>query len=249
MVVFTTLIRHERMHWDPRAARVHGISREQLESAPTPAEADEALTQWLLGHGAVEGRRLLVPIGLNVASFDMPFFRQALPRAAALFARRAVDLNALCFTYTGWDPNPRARSARDFAGWKRSMKASANEQLDRAGTPGAEHDAGYDAAQELVGWWWLRQQAVQATESLAHAQAALEAADPLVAILGQGLRRRLAVVSDDKLHMLLGHLPEQASPRRWFGTFRPDLGGTPLDAIERGHFEHVLSVASRAVST
>lgn len=241
--VFSTLIQHDQMQWDPRAARVHGISQEDLASAPTPAQADEALREWLLTHGGVEGRRLLVPVGLNVAAFDMPFFRQALPRSSSLFARRAVDLNALCFSYASWDPNPRTSAPRDFAGWKRSMKAAANEQLDRAGVGGGEHDAGFDAAQALVGWWWLRQQTVDVTRKLAEAQDALEVADPLVSVLGQGLRRRLSVVSDADLKVLLESIPAGISPRKWFGTFHPGLGDTPLGAVEKGALEGVMSVA------
>lgn len=82
--VFTTPVRHETMQWGTRAERVHGITREELGLAPSTTQADGLFFEWLLAHGDVEGRRLLVTVGLNVAAFDMPFFRQTLPRSASL---------------------------------------------------------------------------------------------------------------------------------------------------------------------
>jgi len=240
---FSSLIRHDDLSWSERAAAVHGITREQVAGAPPATEVDEALYVWLLEHGAVEGRRLVVPIGLNVAAFDMPFFRQALPRSSALVARRAVDLNALCFTYAGWDPNPLVGTPRDFAGWKRSMKNAANTALNRRGMPVHEHDAGYDAAQALVGWWWLRCQVVDLTHRVADLDARLDSLDPLRAVLGDGLLDRLANVSPSVLHEIVAAFPVDVSPRRWFGTKHAALGTTPLQALLAGRIDEVVAAA------
>lgn len=240
VTTFTRLIRHDEMTWSDRAAAVHGISRDELSAAPRAAEVDEELRDWLLENGGVDGRRLIVPIGLNVAAFDMPFFRQALPHASLLIARRAVDLNALCFTYAGWEPNSKSRAVRDFAGWKRSMKVAANNELARRGIEVREHDAGFDAAQALLGWWWLRQQTVLLTEQVAQLDARLDASDPLRAALGDGLLDRLSSVGRDVLNEILAKLPDDVSPRRWFGTKRSALDCTPLEALINGRLSDVI---------
>jgi len=243
---FTSLIRQVDMEWSDRAAQVHGLSREQVDEAPEASEVDDAFHAWLIAHGGVEGRRILVPVGLNVASFDMPFFREALPRSAALFARRAVDINALCFTYEGWDPNPRCTTPRDFAGWKRSFKSEANARLAAAGVPVREHDAGFDAAQALVGWWWLRSQSTSGTTALAAALDQLDAADPLRAVLGGGLLARLANVDRMVLQLIVDALPAAVSPRKWFGQFQQGLDSTPLDAVTTGRVAEVVAAAAKA---
>lgn len=241
VTTFTRLIRHDKMVWSDRAAAVHGISRDELSDAPRATEVDEELRVWLLENGGVDGRRLIVPIGLNVAAFDMPFFRQALPHASMLIARRAVDLNALCFTYAGWEPNSKSHNARDFAGWKRSMKIAANNELARRDIEVREHDAGFDAAQALLGWWWLRQQTVLLTEQVTQLDARLDASDPLRSVLGDGLLDRLSAIRQDVLNEILAKLPADVSPRRWFGTKRSALGCTPLEALINGRLSDVIS--------
>lgn len=241
VTTFTRLIHHDEMAWSSRAAAVHGISRDELAAAPSATEVDEELRVWLLANGGVDGRRLIVPIGLNVAAFDMPFFRQALPHASLLIARRAVDLNALCFTYAGWEPNSKSDNARDFAGWKRSMKIAANNELARRGIEVREHDAGFDAAQALLGWWWLRQQAVLLTKQVTQLDTRLDAADPLRALLGDGLLDRLIGIERSILSEIVALLPADVSPRRWFGTKRSALGCTPLAALLNGRLKDVIS--------
>jgi DNA polymerase III epsilon subunit-like protein len=235
----------ESMPWSERAAQVHGIPRADLASAPSPIEVDELFYTWLLEHGAQEGARIVVPIGLNVAAFDMPFFRLTLPRSSSLIARRAVDLNAICFSYEGWDPNPRSNATRDFAGWKRSMKLAANSWLAQYGIPVREHDAGYDALQALVSWWWLREQIKTPVVQLAELDARLDLIDPLRALLGDGLLGRLTMVTRDDLLALVQLLPPDVSPRRWFGTKIAALNGTPLDALRAGRVADVLAAMNR----
>jgi hypothetical protein len=241
---FTSLIRQTEMDWSARAATVHNIARESVEAGPPPEEVDEAAFSWLLAHGAVEGRRLVVPIGLNVGSFDMPFFRQALPRTASLISRRSVDLNALCFTFADWDPNHRASSARNFTGWKRSMKTAVNAELARRGFAVAEHDAGYDAAQALLGWWWLRRQMTDLTAEVARLDGRLDAADPLRATLGDGLLMRLERTPRSVLEQIVASLTPNVSPRRWFGTPSARLGATPLQALLDGRDDEVIAASS-----
>jgi hypothetical protein len=244
--VFTSLIRQQDMHWCERSASVHQIDRATLDTAPDPEDVDQAAYTWLLSHGAVDGKRTVIPIGLNVGTFDMPFFRQTLPRTSSLISRRAIDLNAICFTYAGWDPNPRSGSVRDFHGWKRSMKTVANTELARRGYHTSDHNAGHDAAQALLGWWWLRRQTVELTARIAELDNRLDAAQPLRTTLGDGLITRLEQIGGlhhDQLTQIVTALGPGLSVRRWFGTTHPDLGCTPLAALQAGRTADVIAAS------
>ena len=241
--IFSSLIRQDEMEWNERAAQVHNLTREEIAAGPPADEVDEAFYAWLLENGATEGKRMVVPIGFNVASFDMPFFRQSLPKASSLIARRAVDLNAMCFTFAGWDPNPATEGARDFAGWKRSLKKEANATLRRSGFTVAEHDASFDAAQALVGLRWLREQMVAPVEGLGAAEAQLEEMDPLRKVLGKGLLERLQDIDRGVLQNIVTNLGEGVNIRYWFGLKNDGLGCTPLQALMDGRTTDVLGVA------
>ncbi len=162
--VFSSLIgwADAPMLWEDRAAAVHGIERRRLDDAPAPHEVDRAasafLTERALAGPREEGvpRVTLVTVGFNVAAFDHPFFRHALPLTTSLLSRRAVDLNALCFALDGWDPDPKVASPRTWSGWKRTSKRYANARLAAEGHAGGEHDAGWDAAQALYVLEYLR---------------------------------------------------------------------------------------------
>ena len=171
--IFSSIVRQDEMEWNEDAARVHNLSKEEIAAGPSADEVDDALYAWLIENGAIEGQRVVIPVGFNTASFDMPFFRQTLPKSASLIARRAVDLNAMCFTFAGWDPNPNNEGVRDFAGWKRSMKKAANATLKQSGFTVAEHDAAFDAAQAIVSLKWLRDQIAAPVAKLAEAKAEL----------------------------------------------------------------------------
>lgn len=159
VAVFSSLIAVDPgvpMTWSPRAGKIHGITPDALENAAAAGDVDDALTAWLVAHGANLNARSVVPIGFNVAAFDLPHFRRTLPHTASLLSRRSIDLNAVCFTFSGWSPAEDA--ARTFTDWRRALKEAANAVLATQGIPTAEHDAGFDAAQALVGWYWLRSQ-------------------------------------------------------------------------------------------
>jgi len=65
----------ESAQWSPRAAQVHGIPHERPAEAPSAENVDKLFYDWLLAHGAKEGKCLMVPIGSNVAAFDMSLIR------------------------------------------------------------------------------------------------------------------------------------------------------------------------------
>jgi DNA polymerase III epsilon subunit-like protein len=152
--IFTSLVGWPENSWDeqswsPQAQAVHNISREQLADALPADEVDFLAESWLLGHGALLGRRLVLSVGFNVGSFDHPFFARYLPRTRALITHRHVDLNSICFTMDGW-------SGRNWQQWKDAAKTAAAAQLRHLGS--ASHDAGYDAAEAVLAWQWIREQ-------------------------------------------------------------------------------------------
>lgn len=248
---FTSLIGYPADSWTPEswtdiAESVHGLTKQDIADAPPSPEVDRRFRDWLLTHGGVDGRRLLVPVGLNVMAFDMPFFRTAVPYSSALLSRRGLDVNGVLHTYAGWDPSPNA-VGRDFYAWKRAFKTSANRELARRGMDVREHDAGYDAAQALLGWWWLRTQTTDQTARIARLEAELAAADPLRAQLGAGLLRRLTDLGVTRTELTAtvealvraGH----NRPSRWFGSPNATLGRRPLQAVEDGDWGSVRAAA------
>lgn len=241
--VFNSVLNPGPMQWVERAAQVHGLSRDVVEQASAAAVVDDLASDWLRRHGGVDGLRQVVTVGFNVGAWDHPFFRAALPRTMAMVSRRTIDLNALCFTLDGWDPNPRAAAAaRDWAGWKRSAKAYAAKTLAREGFTVAEHDAGYDAAEALHAWLFLRDQVHTARTRGRHD--AVDGQDPaLVAALGAGLLRRLEPVPVEVVRTLVDRLPAGQKAGKWLGSKRVELGGrTGLQALLDGDADTVLAL-------
>ena len=157
--VFSSLINPGDMGWATRAEAVHGFTRKQIENAPLAEEVDIALEEWLINNGASTTRRgETIVTGFNVGSFDMPHLALVLPRSYAMFSRRSIDLNALCFTLDGakylQDPNPLS-----WATWKSLAKTYSDRKIASLyqGKPEiAAHDAGYDALMHLYSWRFLQ---------------------------------------------------------------------------------------------
>lgn len=142
------------MLWSEQAAAVHKIPLEAVTKEFPPAkEADDVLYQ-RVREIYPEGERFIASIGWNVASFDLPFFRFALPRFFSLLSRRTVDLNAVVKSMDGlfspWG------SPISYKGLKRLSKLYARVQLAQAGVPYRPHDAGWDAQMSLLCYDYLR---------------------------------------------------------------------------------------------
>jgi hypothetical protein len=148
-----TLDSWDNTTWSPQAEEVHGITRDQLADAPDAAVVDRLAEAWLLARGVRPGHRNVLSVGFNVGSFDHPFFARYLPRTYALVTHRHIDLNSVCFTLDGLS---HAGVPRSWQEWKDLAKRRAEEQLTHLTT--SAHDAGYDAAEALLGWLWLREQ-------------------------------------------------------------------------------------------
>lgn len=136
------------MQWSDQAAAVHNIPLESLPSFENAEQVDTNAASFLVGQGVNPKRRVnTIPVGWSVGSFDMPFVRYSLPKTNALFSRRTVDLNALCFALDGKDE-------LNFESWK---KLSKNYAIEKIGYEDA-HDAGWDAKMSLYCFEYLRDQ-------------------------------------------------------------------------------------------
>ena len=220
----------DEMLWDPRAAVVHGIAEDAVRSARTPAEVDDAAYAWLMERGGIEGRRQMIAVGFNVGAFDLPFFRQAMPRTMSLISRRSLDLNAVCFAFDGWDP--------------RSDVSRSIQSLNEAGVVGSEHSAGYDAALAIGCIEYLRREV--RSDIVKRDVRDIQMERTLRNALGERLAERLDGVDEQVLRAVCVRLLDEGrDPSKWFGTRRSDLGDrAPLQALLDGDTEAVLRLVS-----
>lgn len=150
---FSSLINPGEHTWDPRAAAVHGFTVDEISRAPSAEQVDATCVEWLSHHG-VQRPRSALAIGFNVGAFDLPHIALVLPRTSALFTRRTIDLNALCFTLEG---RLHEGNAPTWSGWKRMATTYAERIIAQRGASAeAAHDAGYDALLHLYAWRYLR---------------------------------------------------------------------------------------------
>jgi hypothetical protein len=151
---FCMLLNPGPNHRELVADAVHGFTEDDIANAEPAAKVDGFLVDWLLAHGAHPKRRgRTIPVGFNVGAFDMPHVARVLPRASALFSRRTLDLNAVCFNLDG------ARfegAAVDADGWKEMSQTYAKRTIAALGAAGDAHDAGYDSLVHLHAWRFLR---------------------------------------------------------------------------------------------
>lgn len=105
---FYTEIGYETMTIMPESMQVHGLNAANLnskstkfrkEKLPTAKEVDDMFVEWLkLDPMYREGKRFtLIPMGMNVGSFDMQFVHYWLPKAGDILGYRSVDLNSPTF--------------------------------------------------------------------------------------------------------------------------------------------------------
>jgi DNA polymerase III epsilon subunit-like protein len=132
--------------WDEEAFAVHGITKNELLDAPEYGEVDTVLSEWLEEH-AGPGTKIMV--GWNVGAFDRPFVDRWLPKTAAMFIRRTLDLNAACYLME-------LKGVRNPDTLKRQAKAYADDCLTERGATEGRHDAAYDAQCALYELEYLR---------------------------------------------------------------------------------------------
>lgn len=94
-------VRHKSLGVTPEAMRVNGIDIMTVDDpARKPlSKVDEELRAWLKSDKFYkEGKTYtLIPMGMNVGTFDMKFVRKYVSKSAALFGYRSMDLNSMIF--------------------------------------------------------------------------------------------------------------------------------------------------------
>jgi hypothetical protein len=145
------------MVWDTRAEGVHGFTRGEIENAQPASVVDDELVSWLIQNGASQDSRGgTIAIGFNVGSFDLPHLRLVLPRTTAMFSRRTVDLNAVCFTLDGMEYKWN-QAKMDGLTWKKLASTYAERTIAELNASAeSAHDAGYDSLLHLHAWRFLR---------------------------------------------------------------------------------------------
>ena len=77
--------------WQLEAAKVHGITKEDIEQFPSQYAVDNFAVDWLIRHGATYQTRMKnVAVGFNVAGFDMPYVKQHLPKTFDLLSYHSM---------------------------------------------------------------------------------------------------------------------------------------------------------------
>ena len=105
---FYAEIGYENMTVTPESMQIHGLNVANMNTKPTKLRKDTLpnakrvdlrLVEWLKSDKYYkEGKKYcLLPMGMNVGSFDMQFVHYWLPKSGELFGYRSIDLNALTF--------------------------------------------------------------------------------------------------------------------------------------------------------
>lgn len=99
MSSFYQEVRHDSLMVSPEATRIHNLdlSTRDDRNLPTMFQADIALREWITQGKDAPKKNYLIPMGMNVGTFDMAFVRKYLPKSADLFGYRSLDLNAILF--------------------------------------------------------------------------------------------------------------------------------------------------------
>lgn len=143
--------------WSEKAAAVHGLTLQDIESYGEPtfvveARAIAALAD--LGMFDVDQKDRII-VGWNVASFDLLFLKRWFPTLASLFSYRTVDLNAVCYAFEGAE-HPEV-GLWSFARVKDEAMVWAQQRYRAAfGEEARLHRAGVDAIVSLFAFEFLQ---------------------------------------------------------------------------------------------
>ena len=146
--------------WDEEAASIHKIPKAVVVAAERKEVVEDRLLKYLDQYGLRVNEVLLVPVGYNVGTFDVPYIRRTFPRLSEMISYQAIDLNSIIFTMSELIMGE-VKYAK-FTGWKSRAKKFAEEFM---GSPPQWHDAGYDALAGLVAWHWFRDRVSMGTGS------------------------------------------------------------------------------------
>lgn len=118
------------------AMDVNRFTLERIGSAPFTARVDDAISNKLANTGLKEGD--ITPVGWNVGGFDMGFVKRELPKTAAFFSYRTLDLTGVAIIYE-------LTTGKPYKDLKQELHQKIVERLGRD----KRHDALYDAEAAL----------------------------------------------------------------------------------------------------
>ncbi len=144
--IFASDIGYSKFHFQKQSLKVNGFTKERIRSGPWKEAVDANALNWFKRKGLID--RKLVAIGWNVAGFDMPFFREYLPRTTELFSYRTCDPNAIIFAYS-------QANGVSYGTVKKEAKNHGKREMKIHGHEANWHDAGYDAGASLYSFDFL----------------------------------------------------------------------------------------------
>lgn len=122
---------------DAEALAINHFTLARIGAAPLQTDIDDSVAGWLSALGCKH--REITPVGWNVGGFDMVFIKKELPKTAAFFNYRVLDLTGLAILQE-------LRAHISCKDTKAKFAAIAAEQLGRDDC----HDALYDAEAALI---------------------------------------------------------------------------------------------------
>lgn len=176
----------ESAYWDLEAESIHGITKEEALQGKTSELVDIEFTNWLIELGANKKRRLIVPVGFNVGSFDMKFIKRFLPKSFELFTRRAVDLNGICFSMDGLKYFGETKSAEQ---WKSLAIQYGRYRMSVEGDKGVAdaHDAEFDAWVHAYAWEFLKESIRGRDLNIGYSETDADSIQTVIALLRETL--------------------------------------------------------------
>lgn len=152
-ITFSSYIGWSNFEYNPESLEVIGIDPEDIKTFPIAAEVDDNICKWLDGMGIEE--HTIIPVGWEVAAFDRPFIKKALPRFYKYLHHHSVELNSIMYTfgdvmpYLGERPNSHI--------WKKMAKFAGtfNIKVNEGRWPKV-HNAEDDALMSWHSWNWAR---------------------------------------------------------------------------------------------
>jgi DNA polymerase III epsilon subunit-like protein len=122
---------------DAEAMFINHFTLERIVAATPQTEVDNRIAFQLTSEGYKENS--ITPVGWNVGGFDMGFVKKELPKTAAFFSYRTLDLTSLAIMHE-------LRSGKSYRDLKVEFAADIAQKLGRD----ERHDALYDAEAALV---------------------------------------------------------------------------------------------------
>lgn len=125
-----------KFYWEPKAFEINKFTFERIWAGPPAFTVDKELEEFIfqLKRDFDCESKNIIPVGLNVGSFDMQFVRRTFPLFRSLLGYHTVDLNALMIY--------QMVNRTNFDLYKTGLKAKCTPLVK---SKGEEHDALFDA--------------------------------------------------------------------------------------------------------